>query len=85
MDKKPSPILHVQPIGEAMPGTDDTVPRLELITQEEGDVWDQNKNEPLPGALGYVGVELGPNGEVPEGFRKDEAGNVIVSVCFHTI
>ena len=80
LNKKPSPILHVQPIDEVTQGaTTDTVTRLELITQEEGDVWDQSKNEPLPGALGYVGVELGPNGEVPEGFRKDEEGNVIVS------
>ena len=53
--------------------------RLDLITQEKGDVWDSNKGIPLPGALGFVGVELGPNGEIPEGFRKDEEGNVIVS------
>ena len=85
LDKKHSPILHVLPISEPMQGTN-KAPKLDVITQEEDDVWDQNKNEPLPGTLGFVGVELGPNGEVPKGFRKDEEGNVIVSVCaFHPI
>ena len=69
----------MQPIAETATGGGVSDRRLDLITQEEGDVWDFSRGVPLPGALGFVGVELGPNGEVPEGFRKDEEGNVIVS------
>ena len=69
----------MQPAEEGQTKTGAPVPRLDLIMQEEGHVFDTAKGVPLPGALGYVGVELGPNGEVPEGFWKDEKGNVIVS------
>lgn len=79
LEKKQSPILHVQPVGEQAECTDINTDRLDVTTKEEGDARDMNKNVSLAGALEFEGVELGPNGEVPEGFRKDDDGNVIVS------
>ena len=52
----------------------DAVEQSGNIVYKENSMWDEMDDQ---------GVRLGPNGELPEGFRFDEDGNVIVSFTIY--
>lgn len=67
----PKEPIQVSPMETDKPPEPPEKTGLEKIMEEEADLWT---------SLGMKGFQIGPNGELPEGFSFDEEGNVVRAI-----